>query len=157
MKQLVLHRCMFELMEELDGCAEEGSGCTKEVTHNVVVDQANNLLSQILDDPFLSDLPKDCNLETAKAELSLYQGKAITIHIHRYDGQTICELGTNNWYEIEDTPYLAVIVLQGATVQDLMQTFENKVEENCKKQALTTHLSWYGVASLSYRAGQSRK
>ena len=38
---------------------------------------------------------------------------------------------------------VAVIVLQGATVRDLMQAFQRKVEKQCAKDGRTRHLSWY--------------
>ncbi len=38
---------------------------------------------------------------------------------------------------------VAVIVLQGATVQDLMQAFQRQVEKLCEREGRTSHLSWY--------------
>lgn len=40
--------------------------------------------------------------------------------------------------------HAAVVVLQGATVQQLMQAFQKKLEEICRKESRTRHLSWYG-------------
>lgn len=59
-------------------------------SHNDIVQQAREITQQMLDDPFLSDLAKDCSVEHAKSKLALHQGKAITIHINRYDGETEC-------------------------------------------------------------------
>ena len=39
----------------------------------------------------------------------------------------------------------AVIVLQGATVQDLVLAFQRQVEKICEKEGRTKHLSWYLV------------
>ena len=36
----------------------------------------------------------------------------------------------------------AVIVLQGATVKDLLKAFEIKVKKQCAEQGRTTHLNW---------------
>ena len=36
----------------------------------------------------------------------------------------------------------AVIVLQGASVSDLIQSFQRELEERCSRDGHTPHLSW---------------
>lgn len=69
--------------------AEEFSA--NELSHNSLVQRAKDMLAVMLNDPFLVDLPPDCNAEEAKSQLALAQGKAITVHIRKYDGQSICK------------------------------------------------------------------
>ena len=75
-------------------------------SHNDVVEHAKDLVQQMLDDPFLLDLTKECDVEHARAKLALHQGKAITIHINRYDGKIECK------YSIRRTVTLLALVLQ---------------------------------------------
>lgn len=49
------------------------------------------MLAVLLDDPFLRDLPGDCSAEDVQSQVALLQGRAITIHINKLDGQVICE------------------------------------------------------------------
>lgn len=63
--------------------------------HNAVIHNANHLLTLILEDPFLSYLSRDCSVEDAKSQLALVQGKAITIHIKKFDGEVICKCSFN--------------------------------------------------------------
>ncbi len=38
--------------------------------------------------------------------------------------------------------WLAVIILQGATLSDLVRSLQRKVEEQCSRENRTEHLSW---------------
>lgn len=71
----------------------DGAGET--TPHNAVIHNANHLLTLILEDPFLSYLSRDCSVEDAKSQLALVQGKAITIHIKKFDGEVICKYSFN--------------------------------------------------------------
>lgn len=62
---------------------------SKEVPHNVVIQRANDLIATMLEDPFLTDLSQDCTVESVRAQLALAQGRAITIHIRRFGGDTV--------------------------------------------------------------------
>ena len=66
-------------------------GRHEEIPHNELIQRARNLVTTILDDPFLSNLSKDCTLEGVKSLLALAQGKAITVHIKRFDEQVLCK------------------------------------------------------------------
>lgn len=115
-----------------------------ETAHNAVIQKANKMVSLLFDDLFLSDFSEDCTVENVKSRLALLQGRAICVHINKFDGEVICECvhvlitlpSGYCWYST------AVIVLQGASVYDLMQAFQRKVEEQCNREGKTEHLSW---------------
>lgn len=60
-------------------------------SHLAVMKKAETYLSSLLEDPFLSDLAEDCSLENVQSQLALLQGKAITLHITKLDGQVVCK------------------------------------------------------------------
>ncbi len=75
-------------MENMD----TASVAVEEATpHNLVMQRARDMLITILDDPFLTGLSDGCDVETVQSQLALMQGKAITIHINKFDGGVICE------------------------------------------------------------------
>lgn len=77
--------------KEVTKSVEENSVEENQTTsHNVVIQRAHKLLAQVLDDPFLSDLSEDCgNVEGARSQLALLEGRAITILIKKFDGQLV--------------------------------------------------------------------
>ena len=60
--------------------------------HNLVIQRARNVLASMLDDPFLTDVSAACSVEEVQSQLALLQGRAVTIHVRRFDGHLICEL-----------------------------------------------------------------
>lgn len=62
-----------------------------ESAHNVMLQRAGDLITEMLVDPFLSDLPQDCSFEDARSQLSLLEGKSVTVHVNKLDGRTICK------------------------------------------------------------------
>ncbi len=62
-------------------------------SHLAVMKKAEGLLSTLIDDSFLSDLAEDCSLENVTSQLALLQGKAVTLHLNKFDGGVICKHG----------------------------------------------------------------
>ena len=60
-------------------------------SHLAVLEKAQGLLEVLLQDPFLLDVAENCILNNLKSQLALMQGKAITVHINKFDGGVICE------------------------------------------------------------------
>ena len=67
---------------------EEVSG---QLPHPELVARAKELVSSLLSDQFLSDLSSDVSAEEVTSLLALEQGRAITVHVKRFDQQLICE------------------------------------------------------------------
>ncbi|XP_064393424.1 U11/U12 small nuclear ribonucleoprotein 25 kDa protein-like isoform X1 [Halichondria panicea] len=97
-------------------------------SHKVVVEQAKRLLCDLLADPFLSDIFSTATHDEVASQLSLEQGRAITVHVRRFDDQV-----------------LSVIVLQGATVGDLIRTVQRSVMKQLSLAGRTTPISWRSV------------
>lgn len=61
----------------------------EQLSHVDVVLQAKQLIADLLDDPFLYDLPKDSSAGEVSSLLALEQGKAITVNVRRMDEQIL--------------------------------------------------------------------
>lgn len=59
------------------------------LSHPEALQKAKELVSRLLSDPFLHDLPPDISLDDLRSKLALEQGKAVTLHLRRYDGDVI--------------------------------------------------------------------
>ncbi len=68
------------------------SSDVENLSHKDVLKTAKELLSSMLNDPFLSDVSVDDSVKDVNSILALAQGKAISIHIKKYDGEIICTL-----------------------------------------------------------------
>ena len=68
------------------------------LSHVEVIEKSKEGISRLLSDPFLSDLSKDISLDEVKSVLALEQGKAITLHLRRFDDEVLCMWG--NKYSI---------------------------------------------------------
>ena len=60
-------------------------------SHKVVVEQAKRLLCDLLADPFLSDISPTATHDEVASQLTLEQGRAITVHVRRFDDQVLCK------------------------------------------------------------------
>lgn len=134
-------------MEHVEGMGEPTAGessCPRVTSsHNLVIQKADSMLAMMLEDPFLSDLCEDCSLENVQSRLALLQGRAISIYVNKFDGQVICEYNSVVMCSgCHDTCTIALIVLQGVTVSELMQALQRKVEKQCTKEGRTKHISW---------------
>ena len=63
----------------------------EEISHNSLIAKAKELMDVLFGDPFLADVAQDCSAEDARYQLALVQGKAITVHIHKQDGDVACK------------------------------------------------------------------
>ena len=63
----------------------------KELSHNALLKKCKEMLASLLDDPFLLDVSPDSSVKDVESLLALIQGKAITIHIQKFDGGIVCE------------------------------------------------------------------
>lgn len=61
----------------------------QEMSHKEVMKKAKELVSRLLSDPALNDLPPDCDADEVSTLLALEQGRAITINLKRFDGEII--------------------------------------------------------------------
>ncbi len=61
----------------------------EEVTHLEVMDIIKDRLKELLKDPFLTDISLDVSPEEVKSRLAVEQGRAITVHIRRFDDAII--------------------------------------------------------------------
>eukprot|EP00731_Ephydatia_muelleri_P026689 Em0018g789a len=117
------------------------------LSHVEVMKQIKQQISDLLADPFLQDLPKDVSLDEAKSQLALEEGKAIILSLRRYDGERV-----------------PVIIMQGATVQDLMRAIEKEITRKCNRSGKTQYISWryvwrtywlaHGQQKLTDRSGK---
>ena len=96
-----------------------------ELSHVEALLRVKDLTAQLLSDPFLQDLPPDISLDEVKSKLALEQGSAITLNLRKFSDEVI-----------------PIIVLQGATVQDLMRAVEKETALRCVRAGRTSHLSW---------------
>lgn len=64
----------------------------EESSHKVVVERAKKLLSELLTDPFLSDISSTASHDEVSSQLALEQGRAVTVHVRRFDDQVLCKL-----------------------------------------------------------------
>lgn len=74
---------------ETNGKAAARDAVTEELSHVDAIHKAKELISQLLSDPFLQDLPPDISLDEVKSKLALEQGRAITLNLRRYDDEVI--------------------------------------------------------------------
>ena len=74
---------------EIDGATAACDVVTEELSHVEAIQKAKELVSQLLSDPFLQDLPPDISLDEVKSKLALEQGRAITLNLRRYDDEVI--------------------------------------------------------------------
>lgn len=65
-------------------------------THLQVMHNIEEKIEQLIKDPFLNDLTHDISLEEVKSRLAVEQGRAITIHIKRFDNESICKFIITN-------------------------------------------------------------
>ncbi|QCD91557.1 U11/U12 small nuclear ribonucleoprotein a protein [Vigna unguiculata] len=96
----------------------------------------NSLLTNLLDDPILSDVPKNPTLADVDTLISLELGSAMRISVLKLDGST-----------------LDVIVMNSATVKDLKLAIKRKVNDMEQSGMGHRHISWKHVWSnycLSY-------
>ena len=59
------------------------------LTHLEVMDKVQNTLKELLKDPFLSDFSHVVSPEEVNSRLAVEQGRAITVHIRRFDDEII--------------------------------------------------------------------
>ena len=60
-------------------------------SHKAVLEHARRLLCDLLTDPFLSDISPTCTHDEVASQLALEQGRAITVHVRRFDDQILCK------------------------------------------------------------------
>ncbi len=61
-------------------------------SHKSVVEHAKKLLSEVLTDPFISDISSTATHDEVSSQLALEQGRAVTVHVRRFDDQVHCKL-----------------------------------------------------------------
>ncbi|KOM44810.1 hypothetical protein LR48_Vigan06g011600 [Vigna angularis] len=88
----------------------------------------NSLLTNLLDDPILSDVPKNPTLADVDTLISLELGSAMRISVLKLDGST-----------------LDVIVMNSATVKDLKLAIKRKVNDMEQSGMGHRHISWKHV------------
>ena len=60
-----------------------------QLSHVEAVKKARELISELLSDPLLSDMPPEVSLDEVKSTLAMEQCKAITLHLRRFDGEVL--------------------------------------------------------------------
>ncbi|TKY67719.1 U11/U12 small nuclear ribonucleoprotein 25 kDa protein [Spatholobus suberectus] len=88
----------------------------------------NSLLTTLLDDPILSDVPKNPTLADVDTLISLELGSAMRISVLKLDGTT-----------------LDVTVMNSATVKDLKLAIKKKVNDMEQSSMGHRHISWKHV------------
>jgi len=63
----------------------------EELSHKDLVGKYNELVSELTEDPLLFEVSPDDTVMDVQGLLALAQGKAIAIHIKRFDGEVVCE------------------------------------------------------------------
>ncbi len=61
-----------------------------ELTHVQLMDKMRACLGELLEDPLLNDFSSDVTPEEVNSRLAIEQGRAITVHVRRFDDQMIC-------------------------------------------------------------------
>ncbi|KAF3787690.1 U11/U12 small nuclear ribonucleoprotein [Nymphaea thermarum] len=119
---------------------KQPSGPEEAVAYNssaVKKARLQSILSALLDDPILSDVPKKPTLADVDTLINLEMGSAMKVSILRMDGSTF-----------------EVAVLNSATVKDLKLAIAKKTNEMQQAQMGHRHISWRHVWTnfcLSYR------
>ncbi|MQL74832.1 hypothetical protein Taro_007195 [Colocasia esculenta] len=85
-----------------------------------------SMLSALLSDPILSDVPKKPSIVDVDTLISLELGSAMKISVMKMDNTSF-----------------DVAMLNSATVKDLKQAIKNKTEEIEQGQLGHRHISWY--------------
>ena len=115
---------------------------TEELSHKDLVQKYKEKLAVLTDDSFLSDVSSDDTVKDVQGLLALAEGKAIAVHIKRFDGEVVCEwlwfLGTVSSRVV----CVAVIVRQGSCVGDVMTAFQRQVKKECVKKNRTSYINW---------------
>ena len=62
-----------------------------QLSHPELVDKASKMVDSLLDDQFLSDLPRDVSADEVTSLLALEQGRAITVNVKRFDEELVRE------------------------------------------------------------------
>ncbi|RZB79245.1 U11/U12 small nuclear ribonucleoprotein 25 kDa protein isoform E [Glycine soja] len=88
----------------------------------------NSLLTTLLDDPILSDVPKNPTFADVDTLINLELGSAMRISVLKLDGTT-----------------LDVIVMNSATVKDLKLAIKKKVNDMEQSSMGHRHISWKHV------------
>lgn len=88
----------------------------------------NSMLTTLLDDPILSDVPKNPTLADVDTLINLELGSAMRISVLKLDGTT-----------------LDVIVMNSATVKDLKLAIKKKVNDIEQSSMGHRHISWKHV------------
>ena len=70
---------------EMDG---EDSDAEK-IPHVEVMKEIQRLVTELMSDPFLDDLPPRASVEDVASVLAVEQGRAITVHLKKFDSQII--------------------------------------------------------------------
>ncbi|KFM77465.1 U11/U12 small nuclear ribonucleoprotein, partial [Stegodyphus mimosarum] len=86
---------------------------------------AKGMADIIKTDPLLKYLPSSATLEELNSMLALEHGRAMTVIVHRADGQSY-----------------SVVVEQKATVMDLKKAIQRHVELKLKREGCGRTLSW---------------
>lgn len=72
----------------MDGTSSDGNDA-EEPSHNALLGKAKESIMVLLKDPLLWDVPEDCSVEDAQLLLALSEGKAIIVHIQKFDGEIV--------------------------------------------------------------------
>ena len=72
-----------------------------QLSHSELVERASKMVASLLDDPFLSDLPRDVGADEVTSLLALEQGRAITVYVRRFDEELIREW-RERWFTLSN-------------------------------------------------------
>ena len=61
------------------------------LSHPELLAKASSMITSLLADPFLSDLPRHVSAEEVTSIVALEQGRAITVFVKRFDEELIRE------------------------------------------------------------------
>ena len=108
-------------------------------SHVEVIAEVQRAIRALLQDPLLNDLSPTVTPEEINSKLALAQGRALSLWLRVYDDHNIREKLFQLLHSFTTFFPLALVVLQGCTVQSLMQAVERNVMRRVKP---STVISW---------------
>lgn len=123
----------------VDEAKVEASG---QLSHPELLSRVSHLVSTLLDDPFLSGLPRDVTAEEVTSLLALEQGKAITVYVKRFDQELIRE-----YFIVLTTERVLFVMNEKATVCCFRNNYCK--QKWCKVQLHSSFCQLLGPLKLS--------
>ncbi|CAB3380350.1 Hypothetical predicted protein [Cloeon dipterum] len=114
------------MSSEVEGPDEETQRLPK--SHDDIVQMTKTALNTLIkNDPLLCDLPEDVTLDEIKAQVAVLQGTALSINVHREDGEVV----------------KVIVDQRDATVSHLKRAFMRSTQLRLlRKQGRKVAISW---------------